>query len=102
MKIDECLHGLYKHKFFHLIADPLGFLDLVRFSQDSNETKKGLRTFKVPIKDRLSKTNEHQTTQDLDIITRFEVTSPGDDGTQLELINHLKNKEVSIWYKLQQ
>jgi hypothetical protein len=96
LNMDRCVNGLYDHDFFRLIADPFGFLDLARFDDSCDKTDTKSRTFTVPIKDRLSKTNEHQTCQDMDIITRFEVTSAGDERSQIELIQNLKNREVGF------
>lgn len=68
----DFINGFYKHDQFKLIADPFGFLDLIRFSTSSEKDKKCI--YRVPIKDRLGKMHESRNLQDLDIITRFEVS----------------------------
>jgi len=89
------VNGFYKHENFKLIADPYGFLDVARFSDTSDEGT-SRKVYTVPIKDRLGKKDDFRTLQDLSIITRFEVTSSGDNIEQLELINKLRNSKASL------
>ncbi|KAI6183866.1 hypothetical protein M3Y97_00534600 [Aphelenchoides bicaudatus] len=96
LDLDKGAHGFYAHEFFRLIADPFGYLDLARFAVGADDLKYSKRSFRVPIKDRLSKTNDQQTIQDLDLITRFEITSSGDDAAQNEIIENLRGKEACL------
>jgi hypothetical protein len=86
--VTEYSNGFYKHSYFKMIADPFGFLDITRFDSEKK------RIYRVPIKDRLANTDGCRNLQNLDIITRFEIASSGDNPDQLDLIEEFRNKKV--------
>lgn len=78
-----------------MVADPFGFLDLSYFAYNASPEKKR-QIYKVPIKDRLSKKYETRNLKDLDLITRFEITSSGDEKEQIELIKNLQSNKANL------
>lgn len=94
--VERIWKGLYQHDVFKYISDPFGFLDVARFAYKQNDPN-SIKIFTVPIKDRLGKTHDCSSLQAMDIITRFEITSAGDDKAQIELIQTLQNKKVFLY-----
>jgi len=87
-------HGFYKHKQFNLIADPYGYLDTVFFGAEKSNCD--FRTvFTVPIKDRLGKVHDSRSIKDLEIITRFEIVSPGDDQDQISKVEECRAQKTT-------
>jgi hypothetical protein len=94
---DENIHGFCKHQQFKLIADPYGFLVSTKYAYRLAKNAKIRRIFRVPIYDRLSKVHNTRKISDLDIITRFEIASPGDDQEQVELVDSY-TQQFSVSY----
>lgn len=88
LDLSEYSNGFYKHQFFHMVADPYGYLDVARFDLDKK------KIYRVPVRDILASTDRLCDLQTLGIITRFEILSPGDDPDQLDLIDEFRDRKV--------
>jgi hypothetical protein len=78
--------GFYIHPQFKLIADPYGYLDTAGYRARTR------KYFTLPIRDVLGSTHDSRKLSDLDMLTRFEIASPGDDANQLEILDTYRNE----------